>query len=284
MRILVSGAAGMVGSAVKEVFKHHDLLLTDIKEMDVRDYDIVMSYADTKPNLILHLAAETNLEVCKSDPGNAYLTNHTGTVHMRLLSEMLDIPVVYISTAGIFDGQKNYYHEWDRPGAINHYGRSKWFGEIALEGYRKKWIFRAGWMMGGGPNIDKKFVNIIYKKIKSGAKELCAVDDAFGCPTYTYDLASTIWAVLEQKSPYGVYHCGGGGVASRYDVACAVVEFLKADVKVIPVKDGYFDKEFHCKRSKSEVMANVKLNGMAISKMRNWRVSLKEYIENCYTL
>jgi dTDP-4-dehydrorhamnose reductase len=284
MIILCSGAAGMVGSAVKEVFNVHELILTDIEEMDVTDYDTVMMFAEKKPDLILHLAAETNLEVCKEWAENAYMTNHTGTVHMMLLANKLDIPIVYISTAGIFDGKKNYYHEWDEPGAINHYGRSKWFGEIALASYPKRWIFRAGWMMGGGPEIDKKFVNIIYKQVKAGKKEIYAVDDAFGSPTYTVDLATTIKYAVENNIPYGTYHCGGGGVASRYDVACAVVEFLKADVKVIPVKDGYFDKEFHCARSKSEVMANVKLNGMAILKMRHWKEALKEYIEKCYTL
>lgn len=278
MRILVTGAKGMVGSAVQDVFADHELILTDIETMDVRDYDTVMAFGERDPELIIHLAAETNLEVCKLNPKSAYLTNHTGTVHMMLLAKKLRVPIVYISTAGVFDGTRDSYTEWDAPCAINHYGRSKWFGEIALSSYDKVWIFRAGWMMGGGPDIDKKFVNAIYKKIKAGEKKIYAITDLFGSPTYTYDLAKTIRNVIEKKAKYRIYNSGGKGVASRFDVAQAIVECLKADVVIIPVKDGYFDKDFHCKRSKSEVLNNVMLQARRLSKMRHWREGLEEYL------
>ena len=279
MKILVTGSNGMVGHAIKEVFKEHQLILTDIAELDVRDYNKVMdsSYC---PDLIIHLAAETNLERCEANPSSAYMTNHTGTMNITLLAKALNIPIVYISTAGIFDGKKEAYTEIDNPNPINHYGRSKWYGELAVLNHRKHWICRAGWMMGGGPEIDKKFVNLVFKQIKSGVEVIYAIDNVYGSPTYTYDLANTIKSMIE-NTPYGIYNTAGHGIASRYDVAVEIVKCLNADVRVIPVKDGYF-KDFTCIRSASEVLDTIKLPN-SVSKMRDWHISLKEYMK-CYTL
>lgn len=284
MKILITGSDGMLGSAVNEVFKDEELLLTDIHNLDVTDYDQVISYADSKPDLIIHLAAETDLEKCQRFPEHAYMTNHTGTVNVMLLAKKLDIPMVFISTAGIFNGQREFYHENCIPDPINHYGRSKWFAEIALSNYDRVWIFRAGWMMGGGPVKDKKFVGQIYRQLFiEGKKDIYAIDDIYGSPTYTHDLAETIKNVINNHAPYGVYNCAGEGKASRYDVAKAVVEFLKADAQVIIVPVDYFQHKFPCPRSKYEVLKNWKLNDMGLSKMRDWEDSLKEYIEKCYT-
>ncbi len=283
-KVLVTGYFGMLGSAVKEVFNDDELLLTDMHNLDVRVYDQVMFYKSFKPDFIIHLAAITDLEYCEKNPTDTYMTNHTGTVNMMCLAESLDIPMVFISTAGVFDGEKDIFNDDSLPNPLNHYGRSKWFAEMSLVNYHKVWTFRASWMMGGGPEKDKKFVNMIYKQIKSGVKEIYAIDDVYGSPTYTVDLARTIQNVINHNYPFGTYNCAGEGRASRYDVAKAVVEFLKADVEVIAVKDGYFTEKFPCKRSKCEVLDNGMLNSFELSKMRPWRVALKEYIEKCYTL
>lgn len=284
MRILISGSNGMLGSAIKEVFKNDELILTDIESLDVRESKQVMSYADKKPELIIHLAALTDLEYCERNPGEAYYTNHVGTINMRNLSKSLNVDMVYISTAGVFDGKKDSYCDDDIPNPLNIYGKSKWCGEICFsDKLAHHYTFRASWMMGGGEK-DKKFVNLIYKQIRAGKKEIYAINDVYGCPTYTYDLAMTIKNVIDNDAPYGFYNCAGEGRASRYDVAKTIVEFLHADVEVIGVKDGYFKEKFPCQRSKCEVLINRKLNELNLSKMRPWREALKEYIEKCYTL
>ena len=100
------------------------------------------------------------------------------------------IPIIYISTAGIFDGKKDLYDDWDEPNPLGHYARSKYNGELYVEKNSNQYlILRAGWMMGGGPNKDKKFVNKIYKQIIEKKKILNVVNDKLGTPTYTVDFA-----------------------------------------------------------------------------------------------
>lgn len=280
MRILCTGSDGMVGTSVIEVFKDYDLVSTDIGLLDVRDSDAVFAYEKRGIDLIIHLAAETDLEKCQTYPEHAYYTNHTGTMNMAILAERLDIPIVYISTAGVFDGNKDIYNEYDYPDPINHYGRSKLYGESVFG--NKYYIFRAGWMMGGGPKKDKKFVNKVIKQIWNGKKVIYALQDVYGSPTYTHDLAESIKAVVELGigNNYGLYNCAGEGKCSRYDVAKAIVEFLglKEKVTVVPVIRGYFQKDFFCPRSQNEALDNSKLRAMNISKMRPWKTALHEYI------
>lgn len=285
MKILVTGANGMLGSAVKEVFKDDELLLTDIDNLNITDYDKVMFYAKFKPDLIMHLAAATDLELCQKFPAYAYMTNHTGAVNMMVLAKKLEIPMVFISTAGVFDGEKDSYDDLvSKPNPINHYGRSKWFAEMSLQNYERVWIFRAGWMMGGGPKIDKKFVNLIFKQIKySEKKEIHAISDVYGNPTYTIDLAETIKNVIGRAS-FGIYNCTGKGRASRYDMAKEIINYFNLDIEVIPVKNDFFKNEFPCLRPRNEVLDNWRLNSMQLSCMRPWQTALKEYLKKCYTL
>lgn len=279
MKIILTGASGMLGTAVKETIKNHELIPTDIHELDVRKVEDIKTYERKMPDLIIHLAAETDLEKCENNPAHAYMTNHTGTLNMTLMARRLDIPIVYISTAGVFNGEKDSYTEYDTPDPMNHYGMSKWYGEMAVRSYHKHWIFRAGWMMGGGELIDKKFVNLVYAQIKAGKRLIYGLSDIYGSPTYTKDLAMTIENVISAKAEYGVYHSGGMGRASRYDVAKTIVEALDVDVTVTPVKNGFFQKDFFCPRSKSEVLENTKLNAMNLSLMRSWKETVIEYVK-----
>lgn len=100
---------------------------------------------------------------------------------------------MYIGTAGIFDGAKEVYNDFDQPNPLSYYAKAKYHGEIFIQQYLSKYyIFRAGWMMGGGISKDKKFINKIYKKIKKGFTELYVVDDKLGNPTYTVNFADSI--------------------------------------------------------------------------------------------
>jgi dTDP-4-dehydrorhamnose reductase len=283
MKILVTGSKGMLGTAIKEIFANHNLILTDSIELDVRNIKQVLSYASLKPELILHLAAITDHFAAEFNPTDAYFTNYTGTQNMIELARLLDIPIVYISTGGIFDGKKEIYTEDDIPNPINHYSRSKYYGECAIKSYDKYYIIRAGWMMGGGPTIDKKFINKIFTQIKAGKKELYALTNAYGSPTYTYDLAKTIKNLIEKKVPYGIYHSAGSGMASRYDIACAFVHFLglAEEIKINPMTFDEFHTLFplQCAYTKNEVLSIEKIRQLGLSAMRDWREALKEYTE-----
>jgi dTDP-4-dehydrorhamnose reductase len=184
-----------------------------------------------------------------------------------------------ISTAGVYDGQQDAYTDFDPPNPLSHYAKSKYHGEVFVQHYLDNYfIFRAGWMMGGGPEKDKKFINKIYKQITAGAKELFIVEDKLGNPTYTKNFAESILKVLPTQY-YGLYNqvCSGSG--SRYDVA---VEFLRLlglsdKIKVTQVDSDYFKKEYFAPRPDSEKLINLKLNSRGINYMLSWQECLAEY-------
>jgi len=192
--------------------------------------------------------------------------------------------LVYVSTAGIFDGEKDYYDDWDTPNPINVYGRSKYLGEkYVTYNMMKYFVCRAGWMMGGGYYKDKKFIRKIIKQIIDGKEELYVVDDKLGTPTYTYDFAKNVLELLKTNY-YGVYNMVCDGDCSRYDVAVEIIKLLNKEEKVMihKVNSEYFSKEYFVNRPRSEKLLNMKLNLRNLNKMGNWRVKLKEYIENSY--
>ena len=278
MNILITGARGMLGSCVKDILIGHHMYLTDYYELDVSDYKQVMKYKDYEIDYIFHLAAETNLEFCEEHYKQCYKHNTIGTHHMTQLARVKNIPIVYISTAGVFSGHSEMYFDNSKPNPINHYGMSKFYGEQAVRGWEKHYIFRAGWMFGGGKDKDHKFVSLIMKQLEN--EVIFAIDDNIGCPTYTRDLMSTIKeAVVDNPILYGTYNCCGGGIASRYDVAKEIVSLTRSNAKVIPVNSDYFKSDFPVKRPQYECLDNDTLNRYGKNKMRGWRVALQEYLE-----
>ena len=119
--------------------------------------------------------------------------------------------VIYISTAGIFDGKKNTFDESDTPKPTSCYAKSKYEGELYVQKNSNRYLIcRAGWMMGGGPNKDKKFIQKIFRQIKEGKKELFIVNDKAGTPTYTHDFANNLKLLLENQK-WGLFNmvCSG---------------------------------------------------------------------------
>ena len=159
---------------------------------DVRDFEMMQrAIVAFKPHLLINLAALTDLEYCEKNTDDAWLTNALGAENLGLIANQLDIPYVYISTAGVFGGEKNCYNDFDTPNPLAIYAKSKYYGErYVCANVPKHFVLRAGWMMGGGPAKDKKFINKLFKQIQAGAKSLNVVDDKLGTPTYTIDFAN----------------------------------------------------------------------------------------------
>jgi len=288
-RILITGCGGMLGDAVYSALKDRAVVwATDIdvneqwlSRLDVRDRDAVRSTFDEfTPDLVLHLAALTDVEYCETHPEEAFRTNAVGTENVVMQCVKRDLPMVYISTAGVFDGKKDVFTEYDEAHPINMYGRSKLAGEMALRWHLPKgFIVRAGWMMGGGPTKDKKFINKIVKQLKEGKRNLFVVDDKLGCPTFTHDFAATLVGLVESKQ-YGLYHCVGEGSGSRYDVAVELVKLLGLEKKVTVtrVASSHWQKEYFTARPASEQLQNLKLTLKGLNNMRDWHESLRDYL------
>jgi dTDP-4-dehydrorhamnose reductase len=294
MRALVTGASGMLGSDLIPVLTRHGyaVLATDInlrqgvRLLDVRDYSSVRKIVSRfKPSWILHLAAETDLERCESDPTHAYSTNVVGTENVVIACREYNIPMVYISTAGVFDGSKvnskgepKPYTEFDKPTPINVYGMSKYQGEkIVAQQLSRYFIIRAGWMIGGLER-DKKFVSKILIQLRERAKVIHAVDDKYGTPTYTLNFARAIISLI--GSPYyGLYHAACTGSGTRYDIAKEILRLLRrSDVALVPVPSDYFKEEYPAPRPASEIMRNFKLELRGMNIMPTWQEALEHYL------
>ena len=290
MKILVTGAAGMLAdSMVPELRANgHEILATDINTevsgctmLDVRDYDQFFRIADKfKPNYIFHLAAETDLEKCQADPDNAFRTNATGTHNAVLIAKKLKSRLLYVSTAGVFDGRKKEpYSEFDEPMPINAYGQSKFAGENHVKNLLDEYyIIRAGWMMGGYSK-DKKFIRKILDQINSGQKKLYAVGDKFGTPTYA-PAFSKMAAKLITTDFFGLYHGVCKNSASRYEVVLEMLKILdRHDILLEKVDSSYFNKDYSTPRPVSEVLRNYALELRNMNDMPKWEDALHEYLK-----
>lgn len=256
-----------------------------ISFLDFRDFD---AYRDDvlrfKPNYLFHLGALTDLEFCEQNTTEAYSTNTMAVENAVFIANELDIPLLYISTAGIFDGNKDVYDDWDTPNPLGHYARSKYAGEVFVrENVQRHLICRAGWMMGGGPQKDKKFIQKIMSQLRDGKRELFIVNDKFGTPTYTYDFAKNV-NYLIKSGRWGLYNMVCEGVTSRLEVVTELLKILNLhnEVSIKEVSSEFFKDQYFAARPLSERLENRKLQICNLNYMRDWRVSLRKYIESDY--
>jgi len=283
----------MLGEGFYQIFKdQYQLKCTDkdvnedwLSFLDFRDFDTYRTdVLDFNPDYLFHIGAYTSLEFCEENVDDTYLTNTLSVENAVRISNELDIPLLYISTAGIFDGKQDSYDDWDIPNPLGVYARSKYMGErFVCENSKKYLVCRAGWMMGSGPKKDKKFIQKLMKQIKDGSQELYIVDDKDGTPTYTHDFARTVLELIE-KEYWGLYNMVCGGQTSRFEVAESLVEMLNLpySIKITAVSSDYFKEEYYAARPASERLLTKKLDLRNVNKMRDWKVSLKEYLEKYY--
>jgi dTDP-4-dehydrorhamnose reductase len=291
-KILIAGGAGMLGSAFYEVFKEdYDILITDIdlneshiKFMDFRHFDEYQNtFNEFNPDYLFHLGAHTSLEYCEENVTDCYNTNTLAVEYAIRLANSTSIPLLYISTAGIFDGSQDVFTEFDKPNPLGHYAKSKYLGErLVCERSNDFLICRAGWMMGGGMKKDKKFIGKLLSQINNGATELFIVDDKDGTPTLTFDFAKNVKTLLE-KDKRGLYNMVCGGMTSRLEVAEELLLILKReDILINVVKSKYFEGTYYAPRPSNERLVNFKLDIIGENHMRNWKVALNDYVSNIY--
>ncbi|MCB9610260.1 MAG: sugar nucleotide-binding protein [Polyangiaceae bacterium] len=292
-KIYIAGAGGMLGEAFQKVFSDDfELRCTDkdvnadwLSFLDFRDAAAYRKDVfDFEPDYLFHLGAHTSLEYCEENYEDCYKTNTLAVEDAAHIANELQIPILYISTAGIFDGAQETYDDWDEPRPLGHYARSKYMGErFIAENCRRHLVCRAGWMMGAGPTKDKKFIQKLMAQLKAGKTELMVVDDKLGTPTYTHDFARNVKLLLEHEH-WGVYNMVCGGVTGRLEVAQHLVQLLglEGTVTVTPVSSDYFAKEYFAARPPSERLIAQKLTMRGLNVMRDWRVCLREYLDEYY--
>jgi len=265
----------MLGTALVTHLRRHDLVLTDLAEMDITDHvatrDVMQA---ARPEVVIHAAAMTAVDRCESEPDLAHRVNAIGSRNVALAAERAGAAIVYIGTDFIFDGgSRTPYREYDAPRPLSVYGASKLAGELAVrEHARRHYVVRTAWLYGaGGPN----FVETILRAARAG-RPLRVVNDQEGAPTWTEDLAAAIAALIETEL-YGVYHVTNAGHCSWYQYALAILSGAGLGAAAIePVTTAEWGAP--AARPAYSVLANFAWAASGFAPLRPWPEALAAYL------
>jgi dTDP-4-dehydrorhamnose reductase len=292
-KIYIAGCGGMLGEAFYETFRGDYVLKCTDKDVNEEwltylDFCNYAAYRDHvqafAPDYLFHVGAETDLEYCEQNIDAAYETNTIAVQFASRIANDIGIPLLFISTAGVFDGKQESYDDWAQPNPVGHYGKSKHAAEVFVQhNVQRHLVCRAGWMMGAGPRKDKKFIHKLMTQIKQGAKQLFVVNDKYGTPTYTHDFARNVKVIIEREM-WGLYNVVCSGSASRVEVAAELLCILRLEqaIELIEVSSDHFKDEYFAPRPCCECLLSRKLDGLQLNIMRDWRVALREYISRYY--
>lgn len=266
-RVLITGAEGMLGS-----YCNFGIRATH-KELDVTDEKSVSDYIHAqRPQVIVHLAAVTDVAACEKDPAKTFLVNAAGTYYVAHAARELGARMIYVSTSGVFDGtKKEPYEPADIPKPLSVYGHSKYLGELAVQGMLKDYVIvRTSWLFGGGKEKDRKFVG---KMLAQTSPEVRVVSDKRASPTYAKDLARALQTLCFSDAQ-GIVHIGGG-IATRLELAKELFSLAKLQTTVTPVSSFNFPSAFVNGENESMLLSPL---------VRPWKEALREYVETEWKL
>lgn len=277
MKILLTGSNGQLGTEIYKQLKNNDkynVIPTDRHNLNILDFNEVDKFiSDVNPDVVINCAAHTAVDLCETDIDNAYKINALGPRNIAITCEKIQAKFVQVSTDYVFDGTGNRpYREDDTTCPNSIYGTSKLMGEkFTKEFCSKYFIVRTAWLYGEGNNFVRTMI-----KLSETNKELNVVNDQFGSPTSTVDLAKAIIELINTEY-YGTYHGTCEGECSWYDFANKIFEIKKINIKVNPVTSLQFKRP--APRPAYSVLDNFMLKLVGLNSFRNWEESLEEYLE-----
>jgi dTDP-4-dehydrorhamnose reductase len=232
MRLLVTGAAGMLGQDVVAAATRagHDVVSLTRRDLDITDADAVRhAVLDARPAAVVNCAAYTDVDGAESEEETATAINGAGVRTLAEAATQAGALLVQLSTDYVFAGDATEaYVESDPVDPRSAYGRSKLAGELAVrECAPRHAIVRTAWVFGPG---GKNFVDTM-RGLAAERDEVTVVDDQVGCPTYTGHLAEALVEIAE-RGLTGTLHVAGGGRCSWYDLAAATFEATGAEVQL----------------------------------------------------
>ena len=288
-KIAIIGASGMLASMLRATVPETlDLHLYDLPDFDITDAKQANTVlGELQPDVIINCAAFTQVDTCETQRELAFAVNGQGPAHLAAAAKNVGAVLVHISTDFVFSGDANTpYHEEAATDPLSVYGASKLQGEQAIvnSGLTEYYIVRTSWLYGpNGPNFVETIIRLATER-----EELGIVADQTGTPTYTADLANTIWTLLSSvitpvTVPYGFYHYSNDGECSWYDFACEIISQLRDDsvsLKVKQVKPITTDEyPVPAKRPAYSVMSKQKIVAATGMNIPPWQESLKKYLE-----
>jgi dTDP-4-dehydrorhamnose reductase len=255
-RVLITGAGGQLGAALQEIFPGAEA--QSRVELDVtRPFEL-----RSKPSLVLHAAAWTDVDGAEGDEESARRVNVEGTRNVAALGA----PIVYFSTDYVFDGSKREpYLESDAPGPLSAYGRTKLAGEAEV---RDGWIVRTSWLFGWtGTNFVRTMLRLGEER-----EEVRVVDDQRGCPTYVGHLAAAMPELL--RRPRGVWHVASEGDCTWAELATAIFEEAGLACRVVPIPTAELGRP--ARRPAYSVLRSERPEAPHLP---HWREGLRECLE-----
>lgn len=277
MKILITGANGMLAKAVENEFKDDEQILTDVAELDITDLENVKKYVSkVKPDLLINCAAYTAVDKAEDNEELVYKINAIGPKNLAIACKENDCTLVHISTDYVFGGEKDVkevYSEDDEKNPKAVYGTTKLAGENFIkENCDKFYIFRTAWLYGDGHNFVKTMI-----ELSKTHDEVKVVNDQHGSPTYAVDLASIIHQAIIKKIPYGIYNSTNIGYTTWFDFTKMIYEKANINCKVIPVTSEEFNSK--ATRPKNSQMSKDKLLKYGI-KIPTYEDALDRYLKN----
>lgn len=260
IKTLILGAGGMLGHDLCKVFPN-SVKLTH-KELDITNRErVIYCIGKIKPDLVINAAAYTDVDGCEDNQELAFQVNGYGPGYIAEACNAVKAKLVHFSTYYVFDGSKEEYIESDIPNPNNVYGHSKLLGEREiLEKMSDYRIIRISWLFGiHGKNSVENML-----KLSRETDTVKVVNDQFGNPTYTLDLANKVKEVVELDP--GVYHITNDGTCSWYEFASLFID------NIIPCTSAEFPRKI--KRPKYSVLINTKTKSM-----RHWKEAIKAYLK-----
>ena len=258
MRILITGANGMLANAVKNELKNEELILTDVQDLDITDIESVRKFVnECKPQYIINCAAYTAVDKAEEQKELARKVNSIGPKNLAIVANEENITLIHISTDYVFGGTKDIeedYTEDEEKHPESVYGITKLEGEEAIiNGCFNYYIFRTAWLYGEGNNFVRTMLKLGKEK-----NEINVVADQYGSPTYAVDLASIIHQTIEKGIPYGIYHTTNLGYTTWYEFTRIIFEKANIECKVNPVTTKEFasaaKRPLNSKLSKDKIL------------------------------
>jgi dTDP-4-dehydrorhamnose reductase len=231
-------------------------------------------FDQAKPDTVIHCAAFTAVDDCELQPELAFKVNAEGTRNLARACRTRGIPILYLSTDYVFDGEKpEPYLETDRPNPLNVYGRTKLAGEEGVKELAARfWIVRVSWLFGPW---GRNFVRAILDQAHTGLP-LRVVADQVGAPTYTMDLAEKIEAIFTGAEG-GIYHVTNQGYCSWFEFAKEILRQAGLDhVTVSPIPSSAAGRR--ARRPRNSRLANTRLEGSGLGLLPVWKDAVRSYL------
>ncbi len=242
-----------------------------------------------QPNMVINAAAYTAVDQAESEKDQAFAVNRDGTQHLAMACREMGIPLIHVSTDYVFDGTaRTPYREDDSPAPLGVYGQSKWQGEAGLRArHPAHLIIRTAWLYSHtGQNFVKTMLRLGRER-----EELRVVNDQYGCPTYSRDLAEAIVAMCQRiqqnqaTAPWGTYHFCSAGQITWYDFALAIFEEAQAFEQfrvreIVPIPTT--DYPTPAQRPAYSVLDCSKIQSDFCITPRPWRDSLRACVQELY--